>query len=273
MRKEDAIKLSEQAVSELAEALEAGKSEQLLSYLGFIGKFHNYSIGNCMLIASQRPSATYVAGFSAWKKLGRTVKKGEKGICILAPMIQKEEDSQDKEKKVFGFRAVHVFDIAQTEGEEIPEFCRVTGDPGDKLDKLCHVVSYHGIEVTYEKHLGGADGLSKGGKIALLDSLFPAAKFATLTHELAHELLHRGSDRSEFSKVVKELEAEATAYVVVKAIGLEDGLRQSADYIQLYSGDKEQLLKSLDRICSVASQILVDLNVAEHVALQGATAT
>jgi hypothetical protein len=266
MKREVALKRSEKALEELAEALSQGRSETLIRYLETMSRFHNYSFGNCMLIAWQRPDASHVAGFHRWKELGRFVKKGEKGIMILAPMVKHrkaEPDVEpDDESPVIGFRAVYVFDVSQTEGEELPEFSRVNGDPGETLAKLESLVRRRGIELAYEEHLGGADGLSKGGKIVLRDGLPPAEQFSVLAHEFAHELLHRAERRKETTRKVRELEAEAVAFVVSKAAGLE-GLGRSADYIQLYSGDKELLMQSLDYIQKTASFILSALDGSE----------
>lgn len=260
MKKEDAMKLSEEALSELAKALAAGKSEQLVAYLETMGRFHRYSFGNCMLIANQHPTATRVAGFGAWKKLGRTVKKSEKGICILAPMMRKaDSDKTEEAQSLFGFRAVHVFDIVQTSGDELPEFARVSGDPGEKLQKLRQVVQDFGIELEYVDDLGGPEGISKGGTILLLSGLTPAADFVTLAHEYAHERMHRNIDRSKIPKVVRELEAEAVAFVIAQSVNLNNTLAQSSDYIQLYSGDQKQLLHSLERVQKTASVILTEL--------------
>jgi len=263
MKKEEAKKLGEDALAELANQLAAGKSEELIRFLDAMSSFHDYSWGNCMLIVMQRPTATLVAGFQAWRKHGRFVKKGEKGICILAPMVGKKEDEHGNEaSEVFGFRAVHVFDVSQTEGEELPDLHRVAGEPGEKLLLLHRAVETFGIRIAYDEHLNGADGVSKGGEIALLEGLSPAVEFNTLAHEVAHEMLHRGPDRPTLSKTVKELEAEAVAYVVSKAAGLTGGLKHSADYIQCHAGDKEQLGKSLDRIRRTSSQILEALEAA-----------
>lgn len=87
MKREDALEQSDKALAELAAELKAGKSEALIKYLDTMSQFHSYSFGNCMLIFCQMPTATIVAGFSRWKKLGRFVKKGEKGIGIMAPLI------------------------------------------------------------------------------------------------------------------------------------------------------------------------------------------
>jgi antirestriction protein ArdC len=242
-----------------------------------LSRFHNYSFGNCILIAIQRPDATHVAGFHRWKQLGRFVKKGEKGIVILAPIVRRvakaeeldDEGATDGRRhssgRIAGFRAAHVFDVAQTEGKELPEFSSIQGDPGEKLQRLESVVRNHGIELSYEPHLGGADGRSEGGKITLREGLLPAEEFAVLSHELAHELLHRSERRKETTRKIRELEAEAVSFVVSKAVGL-DGIGRSADYIQLYSGDKELLMQSLDHIQRVASRIIEELSSAQEVA-------
>jgi antirestriction protein ArdC len=266
MKREDALKHSDKALEELAETLSQGRSDTLVRFLETMARFHNYSFGNCMLIAFARPDATYVAGFHRWRELGRFVKKGEKGIMILAPMVKhrkaEPDDESDDESPVIGFRAVYVFDVSQTEGEELPEFSHASGDPGETLAKLESLVRSRGIELEYEEHLGGADGLSRGGKIVLRDGLPPAEQFSVLAHEFAHELLHRTERRKETTRKVRELEAEAVAFVVSKAVGLE-ALGRSADYIQLYSGDKELLMQSLDYIQKTASFILSALDCSE----------
>ncbi|MAT70323.1 MAG: DUF1738 domain-containing protein [Planctomycetaceae bacterium] len=243
----------------------AGKSEELTRFLDTMSAFHNYSFGNCMLIGKQKPNATLVAGFRAWLKLGRHVRKGEKGICILAPLVGKKEaaDGSEETREVFGFRAVHVFDVSQTEGDELPDINKISGDPGEKLSKL-HATAYTlGITVSFDDDLGGADGLSKGGEIVLLRGLSHAEEFNTLAHELAHEILHRGTVCSRCSKTVEELEAEAVAYVVSKAAGLSNALRHSSDYIQGHEGDKDLLARSLERIQKAVSLLLDSIETVD----------
>lgn len=272
MNREDALKQSEQALEELAEALAQGRSDTLVRYLETLSKFHHYSFGNCMLIAMQRPDATHVAGYRRWKQLGRYVKQGEKGILILAPLVRRarskdeeqeskvaEVGSAERTRQVCGFRSVYVFDVTQTEGADLPEFSRIEGDPSDKVLKLESVIRYRGIELVYVAHLGGADGRSEGGRIVLREGLPPAERFAVLAHELAHELLHRTERRKETTRKIRELEAEAVAFVVARAAGL-DGISRSADYIQLYAGDKQLLMDSLDHIRRVASSIIEELS-------------
>lgn len=263
MKSEEALKQTELGIDELIRALEQGRSETLLTFLDFQSKFHDYSFRNCMLIAMQRPDATYVAGFRSWLEMRRYVRKGEKGIMILAPIVRRRKGKDDEsinsdeqvERAVCGFRAVHVFDVSQTEGGELPEFSHIGGDPGEKLQRLIGVVAERGIELDYQSSLGGADGVSQGGKITVREGLTPAEEFAVLAHELAHELLHRTERRKETTRKVRELEAEAVAFVVSRAVGL-DGISRSADYIQLYSGDKEMLIASLDHIQRVSADII-----------------
>src|SRR5207249_5482736 len=130
MKLEEVNSRTKEAVDFLVAALESGHSEVLTEYLGAMAKFHTYSFGNIMLIARQKPSATNVAGVRTWNSLGRFVRRGEKGILILAPMVGRkgktlEETTVEGEEKnpqpqLYGFRAVYVFDISQTEGKDLP---------------------------------------------------------------------------------------------------------------------------------------------------------
>lgn len=262
MKREEVSELVERGIRELNEALAAGKSDRLQKYLDVMARFPRYSFNNCILVALQFPEARIVQGFHAWKKLGRSVKKGEKGIGIIAPMIgrKKDDDSgktdKSKEKAIFGFKVVHVFDVSQTEGDEMPEFADVTGDPGDNIEAVEALIRSHGIELVYEVIPCGADGLSKKGTIVIAPDLEPAARLATLVHEVSHEFMHQSSERRmETTKTIRETEAEAVSHVVCQALGLET-LEHSADYIQLYNGDVEVLAKSMDHIQKTAAKIL-----------------
>src|SRR4029078_1808962 len=116
----------------------------------------------------QRPDATQVAGFHAWLKLGRCVRKGEKGIVILAPMIRQhpaEDPTEDIRAQILGFRAAHVFDVSQTEGGPLPEFAVVNGDPGHYTQRLTNFVAGKGILLEYSEEIRPAHGMSSGGKI------------------------------------------------------------------------------------------------------------
>jgi antirestriction protein ArdC len=261
-------RLAEEALQRLLADLQAGRSETLKNYLATMGRFHRYSWTNTLLIHTQRPTATRVAGYHTWRDLGRFVKRGEKGIVIYAPLVTKtpapEKASEpaltasQETRRVTGFRAAYVFDLDQTEGRPLPAFAATAGDPKEYGAKLKALVAQRGIALHYDPSIAPADGLSSGGQIRLRPGLSPAEEFSVLTHELAHEMLHRGSNRSELPKVVRETQAEAVAFVVSRGIGLETG-SAAADYIALYNGDAKTLAESLAAIQHTSSNILNDL--------------
>jgi len=200
MKSEQIKEITERSTEQLTAALNAGHSEALTGYLKAIGRFHRYSLHNVMLIASQKPNASYVAGFRTWNELGRFVKKGEKGIFILAPIVRRksenEVDQKDSSTSVAGFRAAYVFDVSQTDGKELPHIGTVQGDPNRRGEQPRSFAFAQGISVDYSMEIAPARGMSSGGKITLLPGQPPAEEFSTLAHELAHELLHRGDRRS-----------------------------------------------------------------------------
>ncbi len=271
MKRDEVIALVDTTLEQLVQALEQGHSAALTAYLTTLGRFHRYSFGNVLLIACQRPDATHVAGFHTWKKLGRSVRKGEHGVAILAPMVSRRKadamdlDRSDDEPEnitsrpsVCGFKVVYVFDVSQTDGEPLPQFARVIGEPGAELKRLRSAVRSQGIGLEYAFPPGGALGTSTGGSITVRPDLPPAEEFSVLVHELAHELLHKGERRSQTTKTVRETEAEAVAFAVSQAVGLDTTLR-SSDYIQLYRGSKETLAESLEHVQRAAATILAAL--------------
>ncbi len=254
-------------VQSLIEQLEAGHSDALTAYLNAMSRFHSYSFGNVLEIARQRPTATKVAGMYAWNQLGRRVKKGEKGIRILAPIIgikrkpdaEAEKDITKQNTRVLvGFRNAYVFDVEQTEGVELPAMREVYGDVGENHDRLVSFIERQGIELVFSEKIAPALGMSYGGRIAILPGQSEAETLATLLHELAHEMLHKAERRTTTTKVVRETEAEAIAFVVGKAVGLEVGTA-SADYIALYHGNASLLIESLEVIQQTSAVILTAL--------------
>src|SRR5690606_16196303 len=154
MKAEQAKKIADQALEQLADALAKGKSEALTRYLAMLAKFHKYSFGNVLLTHSQPPDATHVAGFHTWRQMGRFVRKGEKGIVIIAPMLIRKRDEPDSDgaeasKPVLRFRGVYVFDVSQTDGEPLPEPARVNGDPRHHTDRLKTLVAERGITLDH----------------------------------------------------------------------------------------------------------------------------
>ena len=217
-------------VKSLREQQEAGHSDALTAYLDAMSRFHNYSFGNILEIARQRPTATRVAGLYAWNQLGRKVMKGQKGIRILAPIFgierkKDEEANKDVTKQntlvLVGFRNAYVFDVEQTEGAELPTLREMTGTVGENRDRLVSFIEAQGIELAFTEKIAPALGMSYGGRIAILPGQSEAEEFSTLVHELAHELLHKAERRTTTTKVVRETEAEAVAFVIGKAVRLE----------------------------------------------------
>lgn len=252
----------DQAIEHLARSLEAGQSDAIRAYFETVARFYKYSLGNQILIAIQRPDATCVAGFRSWQKFNRYVKKGERGIRILAPIIYREQDSENLEdtgeKVICGFRVVYVFDVSQTDGEPLPEIARAHGDPGSYLEHMREVITTRGITLTYVPGLD-VEGRSRGGAIDIKAGLPPAEDLTTMIHELAHEILHKGERRKQTTKVMRETEAEAIAGVVGMALGLDAG-KATVEYIQLYNGDIETFRMSLEDIRTTAADILSALN-------------
>ena len=236
-------------------------SDEWRRYLTFQSAFHNYSFGNVLLIAAQRPTAAQVAGFHAWRKLGRHVLKGEKAIWILAPMIYKQDDAAgaDDERVVRGFKYVPVFDVAQTDGEDLPTVCnRLAGDdPSGLYLRLTGVAQALGFRVEMADLPGSTNGdcshVERSIRVRADNS--PAQQVKTLAHEIAHAILHE-----HFSnRGLAELEAESTAWVVCQSLGV-DTSDYSLGYVATWAGGGDEAITAIkascDRIQKTAAQIL-----------------
>lgn len=271
MNVDEARQIAKERIEQLAAELERGQSETLKDYLAAMAKFPRYSVNNMLLILAQSPRAKQVCGLSTWNRLGRSVRKGEHGIGILAPCIKRlKVDSSTTEPKregpatrvegdideiVVGFRGARVFDISQTEGAPVPSFAVVVGNPGPYVDRLAAFATSRGIKLEYSRRIAPALGACMGNTIVLAPDLSPAEHLSTLAHELGHALLHPRDGREALSRTVRETEAEAVAFVVCQAIGL-DSVAASADYLTLYQGDTQTLAASLDRVQGVALAII-----------------
>ena len=262
----DFDKIVEESVSRLAdETDEVRKSGFFREYLDAMAKFWRYSYHNQLLIHVQKKDASRVAGFRKWNELGRKVKAGSKAIKILAPTTKKvkEKDSvTGEEKEVFRtyFFPVNVFDVSQTHGKELPEISmEIEGDNQKQLlARLLEYCSSQDIKTEF-KELGvnGLYGYSSGGKIAVDSKQSANTQVNTLIHEIAHELTHYSEEGKKFSKEEKEIQAEATNYVITKALGLEN---KSSVYLALYTKDKNKILENLEVISKTSKQILGQLN-------------
>jgi len=164
-------------------------------------------------------------------------------------------DERRPEPQLVGFRAVYVFDISQTEGKELPTLTEVQGDVSGYRERLAKFAEARGVTLNFSERIAPAKGTSFGGKITLLSGMQPAEEFSTLVHEIAHEMLHQGERRTLTTKPVRETEAEAVAFVVCQAVGLDNGT-SAQDYIRLWHGDAELLQESLEVVQRTAAVIL-----------------
>jgi antirestriction protein ArdC len=248
----------------------ARQSELFRNYLKTSAAFWDYSWHNQMLIWRQRPDASYVGGFNTWLKCGRYVRRGEKGIAILAPMFFKDKkqaaNGSEEETKRIWFKVVYVFDISQTDGTPLPEL--PTGSVGergeDMLARLLRFAESRGIVVRFVEKctLNGAAGTSRGTEIEIRTSETDVTtQAATLAHEIAHSLLHWTADGKkitcrdgkEINKQQRELEAEATAYTVCSYFGIQS---PSDFYLATYSVTPAMLFEAVERIAATVRTIL-----------------
>lgn len=246
------------AINTLADRTDAAKADATFrAYLKSAASFHTYSFTNQMLIAIQRPAATHVAGFHAWKTNKRAVKKGAKGIHIMAPMTKVVEDKTTGEMRArtFGFKSVCVFDILDTEGQELPACPSYRSEAGslELMEKLLNAAERLGFTVKQASDLGGAKGTSLRNDIELLDTLTTAESIGTLVHEMAHSVLHWGDNRSSLTKEQKELEAEATSFAVLTHYGID---QPSHFYLGAWDATGDTIRASLATITKAVTTIL-----------------
>ena len=290
-------------LKEITDRLEQGKTalfdrERYKEYLRVMSKFHNYSFNNTLLIAMQKPDASLIAGFSAWKNnFGRNVMKGQKGIKILASSpfkIKKELEkidpqtgkafigkdgkpvTEEKEITIPAFKVVSVFDVSQTEGKEIPDIAvnMLTGDVEHYKDVFAALEKTSPVPVGFEKIEGGAHGYYhlEDKRIAINEGMSELQTLKTAIHEIAHAKLHDidlNAPKDEQPRVdrrTREVEAESVAYTVCQHYGL-DTSDYSFGYVAGWSSGRElsELKSSLETIRSAAAEIInsIDANFAE----------
>ena len=233
-------------------------------YLRAQSRFHDYSFNNTMLIAQQCPEATKVAGFRTWLRLGRHVTRGEKAIWIVAPVIYRDSTEDNESKSLRGFRYVPVFDISQTEGDDLPEACaKLDGqEPTGCYLELVSVAASHGFRVEDLSLPNGINGLCSHKKwtIQIEATNSGTQRVKTLAHELTHALLHENEDDRQLA----ELEAESSAYLICQALGIDSG-EYSFGYVTLWAGGSTEattkIRMSAERIQKTAAMILSELDV------------
>lgn len=253
--------------------------EDWLKFLSFQAQFYNYSFGNAMLIFSQNPNATYVKGYKAWNQLGRYVKKGSKGLAILAPCIRKvevfkepenknlyhdEEAEKEIRKVVSGFRIAYVYDIADTDGDDSMLPVLVTGLAGNSeqekeiYERLLGVISKgHCVQEVSGTASKGSFNLETE-VISIRGDLEYLQKIKTLLHEYAHLLDFQMHPEDDISRNRRELIAESVAFIVSLRLGL-DTSRYSMSYIKSWLKDKEELKIIADSVQKIAYTIITEL--------------
>lgn len=257
-------------VERLAAQLAAGASTDLLTFMRFSARFHSYSLNNQLLIWLQAPTAKHVAGFHAWRALGRSVRKGARAVRILSPVLALDRDAAPLEngrrpQKLVGFRYASVFADYDTEGDPLPAaaFLVVQGGDEGTHELLRTLVSACPVRVEWEKGQGNtAHGWTDGSKIVLNSEKCasePAHAVRVFFHEWAHVVLHfqgegkRPGDLPD--RQTRELEADACAYVLSSFHGIE-AAPQVADYITTWGGNADRLRASLSRTQRAVSEIL-----------------
>lgn len=270
--------------------LEVFESERYKEYLRVISKFHHYSFNNTMLIALQKPDASLIAGFSAWKNShGRTVKKGEKGIRIIAPApfkVKQEMEkldpktnmpvmgadgkavTEEREITIPAYKVVSVFDVSQTEGKELPSIGvnELTGDVSQYEDFFTALKKASPVPIALEHIEGSAHGYYHLAekRIAIDDNMSELQTLKTAIHEIAHAKLHdidlnapKEEKENHPNQRTREVEAESVAYTVCRHYGL-DTSDYSFGYVAGWSSGKElsELKGSLEAIRLAASELI-----------------
>ena len=291
-------------LKEITDRLEQGiaelfDSERYREYLKVMSKFHNYSFNNTLLIAMQKPDASLVAGFTAWKNnFQRNVIKGEKGIKIIAPSPFKVKQQtekidphtrkpvmgkdgkpamEEKEVTIPAYKVVSVFDVSQTEGKELPDIAvdELTGDVERYKDFFTVLEKTSPVPIGFEKIIGGAHGYYhlEDKRIAIDEGMSELQTLKTAIHEIAHAKLHdidlnapKDEQQPRVDRRTREVEAESVAYTVCQHYGL-DTSDYSFGYVAGWSSGRElaELKGSLETIRSTAAEIInsIDAHIAQ----------
>ena len=296
-------KTNQERIKEITESIETGirnlfESDRFQRYLQTMSRFHKYSVNNTMLIYMQKPDATYVAGFNAWRdKFERHVKRGEKGIQILAPtpIMKKvkqtvldpvtqapvldgdgEPITEEKSVKIPMFKPVSVFDVSQTEGKPLPQLAQtLTGDVAHYEAFVEALRRSSPVPIEFESMAATMDGIysAENQRIAIRSGMSQVQTVAAMVHEIGHSKLHdydrlQAAARDEGGKLpvikdrrTEEVEAESIAYTVCQYFGIETA-ENSFGYIAAWSKEKElkELKASLDTIRQTSSALISDID-------------
>ena len=285
---------SNEKIKEALDRIETGLAtintdEDWLKFLQFQSLFYHYSFGNTMLIYMQNSQASYVMGYKAWNKLGRYVKKGEKGIAILAPCFKKvttfkepedkavynDEAGEKEEKRIIGgFRIAYVFDLSQTEGsdEQLPVLVKGLAGNGEQEKEIYEKIrAYISTKQPIEEVTGTA---SKGsysietGIIRVRSDMDYVQKIKTIIHEYAHCIDFSLHPDKEISRNKRELVAESVAFVVSLRLGI-DTSSYSIGYLKTWLKDRGELKEIANSVQEIASAIINELAGSSDSAFSG----
>ena len=264
----------------LASTQEIFQSDKYAQYISTMAKFPHYSINNCILIAAQCPTASYVCGYKKWQTdFNRTVNRNEHGIMIIAPVKYKaeveelqfdenshpvlDENGVQKKEKVSrefqGFRPAYVFDLQQTSGEELPSLVSLLNASVEDFETLKAIVmKVSPVPISFEPVDSGANGFFSPTeqRIVIKEGMPELQTIKTMIHEVAHASLGHGGKDDKWDRESKEVQAESVAYWVASMLNL-DTSDYSFGYIAGWSKDKEvsELKENLELIKTTADVI------------------
>lgn len=291
-------KTNKQRLKEITDSIETGikelfESDKYKEYLQTMSRFHRYSVNNQMLIYMQKPAATHVASFSKWRdQFGRNVKRGEKGIKIIAPTPYKKKVEEtkldpdtklpmldengkvikeEKEIQVPMYRVVSVFDVSQTEGKPLPQLVSDLSGNVQNYDAFVEAIRRSSdVPITFEPMEQSMDGYFSFDeqKIVIRNDMSEVQTVAALLHEMAHSKLHntkvsdeQNPETAKISRNTEEVQAESIAFTVSAYYGIKTD-ENSLAYIALWSKDKElpELKSSLETINKTANKMITDID-------------
>ncbi len=282
----------QESINEITSKLEEGlealfQSDKYMEYLNTMSKFHNYSFNNNLLIAMQKPDATYVAGYTSWQKnFDRQVNKGEKAIKIIAPSPYKKIEektligsdgkpllgldgkplTEKVEHVMQGFKVTSVFDVSQTSGAELPNIVKTLDSSVDGYKDFKEALTrYSPVPITTEKIDGRANGFYSHDtkSITIKEGMSEAQTIKTTVHEVAHSILHDKESGTELNvdTRTREVQAESVAYTVCKHYGI-DTSDYSFGYVAGWSSgrDMKELKSSMQTIQETAKNMINGLD-------------
>ena len=240
----------------LIDAIESDQiTDEVNAFWHVMSRFYHYSFRNQCLIMAQNPKATKVAGYKTWQTMGRQVQAKEKGIRIFKPILYKVKDSEypdsDPRSKGMAFGVTAVFDISQTDGDDLPDITGVDGsEHAAILDRMTEYATDNGIDVSYDD-TGAAKGYAQADQkiIKLSDKIDKNEAVGVLAHELAHVLIDQSGKPTE----IKEYEADLSAYLFCDRFGID---HKAAHYLKSWDAERKDLESALKAVSEFTGKLI-----------------